>query len=87
MALNKLDKTSEDHKMLETYPDEWAQVLMDLINKVVKLDLSIASKKDGGLAPDVSPLPLPPAGALIASVPSPPLLLLPGGLLISILAV
>ena len=34
MALNKLDKTSEDHKMLETYPDEWAQVLMDLINKV-----------------------------------------------------
>ena len=34
MALSKLDKTSEDHKMLETYPDEWAQVLMDLINKV-----------------------------------------------------
>ena len=34
MALNKLDKTSEDHKMLETYPDEWAQVLMDLISKV-----------------------------------------------------
>ena len=34
MALTKLDKTSEDHKMLETYPDEWAQVLMDLINKV-----------------------------------------------------
>ena len=34
MALSKLDKTSENHKMLETYVDEWAQVLMDLINKV-----------------------------------------------------
>tara|TARA_Y100000401_G_C8210493_1_gene168192 strand:- start:89 stop:571 length:483 start_codon:yes stop_codon:yes gene_type:complete len=34
MALSKLDKTSEDHKMLETYPDEWAVVLRDLIDKV-----------------------------------------------------
>ena len=34
MALTKLDKTSEDHKMLETYPDEWAIVLRDLIDKV-----------------------------------------------------
>ena len=34
MALSKLDKTSQDHKMLETFEDEWAQVLMDLIDKV-----------------------------------------------------
>ena len=34
MALSKLDKTSEDHKMLETFDDEWAVVLRDLINKV-----------------------------------------------------
>ena len=35
MALSKLDKTSQDHKMLETFEDEWAQVLMDLIDKVI----------------------------------------------------
>lgn len=34
MALTKLDKTSEDHKMLETFDDEWAIVLRDLIDKV-----------------------------------------------------
>ena len=34
MALSKLDKTSEDHKMLETFDDEWAIVLRDLIDKV-----------------------------------------------------
>tara|TARA_R100001463_G_scaffold707_1_gene3221 strand:+ start:1275 stop:1766 length:492 start_codon:yes stop_codon:yes gene_type:complete len=34
MALSKLDKTSEDHKMLETFDEEWAIVLRDLIDKV-----------------------------------------------------